>query len=222
MMGTWSGTLKGLACAAGLSLLTVGTTVAADETEGVVRISKPAASRSAIQPASFADAVEETVEVARSRMSRGTPQATTQMVSMHGEPTTVVTTGEVIYEDDCRPGFGNGGLRAHCCDKCYAFKQYIRCKFGYFYPTGNGGTGVPPFGKYARVYPEDVNYFDGRDGQLYGAQGYGVPIGVPLAPVVGHTYNYGWGIPSSRLTPVSHPTAPMTGPSGYDVPGGYY
>jgi len=23
--------------------------------------------------------------------------------------------------------------------------------------------------------------------------------------VVGHTYNYGWGIPSSRLTPVSRP-----------------
>jgi len=31
---------------------------------------------------------------------------------------------------------------------------------------------------------------------------------VPMAPVVNHTYNYGWGIPSSRLTPVSHPVAP--------------
>ena len=81
---------------------------------------------------------------------------------------------------------------------------YFHSKFGYFCPSGAGGAGAPFFGKYARVYPQDVNYFDGRDGQLYAAQGYGAPMAVPLAPVVGHTYNYGWGIPSSRLTPISH------------------
>jgi hypothetical protein len=216
-MTTWAGTLKGLACAAGLTLLAVGQSAMADEAEGVVRVRKPASS--AVQPASFADAVEETVEVARDRMEQGTRRVDARLASMHGEP--VPSSGEyVVYEDgyNCRPEFGNGGFRAHCADKCYNFKQYIRCKFGYFYPTGNGGTGIPIAGHYSRVYPENVNYFDGRDGQVYGAEGYGTPIGVPLAPVVGHTYNYGWGVPSSRLTPVSRPTAPTSGPYGYDVP----
>ena len=30
-----------------------------------------------------------------------------------------------------------------------------------------------------------------------------VPVAMPLAPNVEHQYNYGWGIPSSRLTPIS-------------------
>jgi hypothetical protein len=219
-MTTWAGTLKSLACAAGLTLLAVGQSAAADDAEGVVRLRKPAGN--AVQPASFADAIEETVEVARERMEQGTRRVDARLAGMHGESMT--STGEyVVYEDgyNCRPCFGNGGLRAHCADKCYNFKQYMRCKFGYFYPTGNGGTGIPFVGHYARVYPEDVNYFDGRDGQVYGAEGYGTPIGVPLAPVVGHTYNYGWGVPSSRLTPVSRPMAPTSGPYGYDAPYGY-
>jgi hypothetical protein len=81
--------------------------------------------------------------------------------------------------------------------------NYFRCKFGYFIPTGNGGAGTPPFGWYSRVYPEDPNYFDQRDGQMWAAQGLGAPTAVPLAPVVSHQWNYGWGTPSSRLTPVS-------------------
>ncbi|WP_437192260.1 hypothetical protein [Planctomicrobium sp. SH527] len=76
---------------------------------------------------------------------------------------------------------------------------------------GNGGYGRtrlgenPIAGHYSMVYPVDPNYFDKRDGQVYAAQGYGGPVAVPLAPVVNHSYNYGWGIPSSRLTPVLHP-----------------
>lgn len=219
-MRTWAGTLQSLAFAAGLTLLSVGQSALAEDGEGVVRLRKPAVG--AVQPASFADAMEETVEVARERMEQGTRRVDARLASMHGESMTT-SSSEVIYEDgyNCRPGFGNGGFRAHCCDTCYNFKQYMRCKFGYFYPTGNGGTGIPLFGHYARVYPENVNYFDGRDGQVYGAEGYGTPIGVPLAPVVGHTYNYGWGVPSSRLTPVSRPTAPYSGPYGYDVPQRY-
>jgi hypothetical protein len=81
--------------------------------------------------------------------------------------------------------------------------NYFRCKFGFLIPTGNGGAGTPPFGKYARVYPQDPSYFDQRDGQVWAAQGYGTPIAVPLAPVVGHQWNYSWGTPSSRLTPIS-------------------
>lgn len=86
-----------------------------------------------------------------------------------------------------------------------AMLDYFRCKFGYFIPTGGGGRGVPWTGHYARVYPVNPYYSDSRDGQAYAAQGYGLPMSVPLAPVVGHTYDYSWGIPSSRLTPVSHP-----------------
>jgi len=65
--------------------------------------------------------------------------------------------------------------------------------------------GRPLAGCYSMVYPVDPGYFDRRDGQVYAAPGYGGPVSVPLAPVVNSTYNYGWGIPSSRLTPVLHP-----------------
>lgn len=51
-------------------------------------------------------------------------------------------------------------------------------------------------------------YSDPRDSELYSAQGYGVPIAVPLAPVVRDTYNYGWGLPASRLTPVATHAVP--------------
>jgi len=99
----------------------------------------------------------------------------------------------------CKHGHG---LYYHDCSG-QDMINYFRCKFGYFCPSGCGGAGCPPFGHYARVYPEDPGYFDQRDGQLWGAQGYGVPIAVPLAPVVGHQWNYSWGTPASRLTPVS-------------------
>lgn len=49
-------------------------------------------------------------------------------------------------------------------------------------------------------HPVDPYYYDRRDTQAYSAVGYSVPMSVPLAPVVGYTYNYGWGVPSSRLT----------------------
>jgi hypothetical protein len=75
--------------------------------------------------------------------------------------------------------------------------------FGYFCPTGCGGAGCPPLGHYHAGYALNPDYFDFRDGGVYAAQGYGLPVAVPLAPNVEHTYNYGWGVPSSRLTPVS-------------------
>lgn len=72
------------------------------------------------------------------------------------------------------------------------------------HPTGCCGTGCPVAGKYGMTYAVNPDYGDQRDGRLYAAQGYGVPVSVPIAPNVGHTYNYGWGTPSSRLTPLSH------------------
>lgn len=98
----------------------------------------------------------------------------------------------------CQSGCG-------CSDNGKAMTDYFRCKFGYFVPTGAGGAGLPWVGKYSRVYPQNPYQFDQRDGQLWAAQGYGAPMAVPLAPTVSHTYNYGWGIPSSRLTPISRP-----------------
>lgn len=94
-------------------------------------------------------------------------------------------------------------LRASCREDCREKARFIRCKFGYFCPSG-----VPPCGHYNMVYPVNPSHFDQRDGQVYAASGYGGPVSVPIAPVVNHTYNYGWGIPSSRLTPIAHPLTP--------------
>ena len=62
-----------------------------------------------------------------------------------------------------------------------------------------------PVGTYRMVYPVNPNYSNPRDARVYGAQGAGVPIVVPLAPTVRSGYNYGSGLPASRLTPISVP-----------------
>lgn len=109
----------------------------------------------------------------------------------------------------CGSGCNGGGRLGSLVQQDLQKKcAWARLKFGYFIPTGNCGSGTPPFGHYSMVYPVNPQHFDARDGQVYAAQGYGGPVSVPLAPVVNHTYNYGWGIPSSRLTPVSHPVSP--------------
>lgn len=184
-------------------LLVAGNAATANEPSapGVVRISKPA---TVVRAQS--DAIQQTSACKECEMN-GLGHS-----SVDGYP------GEYGYGNGGRWGGGGvGRWRGSStawgddgyCDSCYgggkggAMLEYFRCKFGYFIPTGCGGAGCPPLGKYARVYPQDPGYFDQRDGQAWGAAGYGVPIAVPLAPVVGHQYNYSWGIPSSRLTPVS-------------------
>lgn len=99
---------------------------------------------------------------------------------------------------------------AHACHREHL--DWLRCKFGYFVPTGACGKGAPLVGCYSMVYPLNPYHFDGRDGQIYAAQGVGGPVSVPLAPVVHHAYNYGWGIPSSRLTPITHPVSGIPAP----------
>jgi hypothetical protein len=103
-------------------------------------------------------------------------------------------------------------LHAMLQDECDEKFNWFRCKFGYFFPNGSCGKGTALVGHYSMVYPVNPDYQDPRDCQVYSAQGYYGPVAVPLAPVVNHTYNYGWGVPSSRLTPVSHPIA---NPYGY-------
>ena len=99
-------------------------------------------------------------------------------------------------------------LAAEIHQDCHDKFNWFRCKFGYFFPSGAYGKGAPPTGHYSMVYPLNPSYIDPRDTQTYAAPGYGGPVGVPLAPVVHHQYNYGWGVPSSRLTAISNPVLP--------------
>jgi len=110
---------------------------------------------------------------------------------------------------NCRGGGGDGSLGNR------------------FLPNGCGGKGCPPWGTYQMVYPLNPDHCDPRDGQVHAAQGYGVPMAVPLAPVVRHQYNYSWGVPASRITHISNhaphrvPAGPMYGPAGHDGLGPY-
>lgn len=78
----------------------------------------------------------------------------------------------------------NSGCRHGClgCDGCCCAKcKYWACR---------------------GVYPLNGGHIDPRDTVLYSAQGWNMPMAVPLAPVVKNQYNYGWGLPSSRITRV--------------------
>jgi hypothetical protein len=110
--------------------------------------------------------------------------------------------------------FGNG-LCGHCC--CIGIP--VPC-LGIPVPGcfGYGALG----GHYGRVYAVNPYYHDFRDGAVYAAQGYNAPIAVPLAPNVDYQMNYGWGVPSSRMTPVSRVVPSPYGPQPtYQVPAGY-
>ncbi len=71
------------------------------------------------------------------------------------------------------------------------------------YGAGYGGARhyLPDYRR-RYVRPEPFSRNDCRDQYIFSQQGYGVPVTVPLAPVVAKQYNYGWGLPSSRLTHV--------------------
>lgn len=100
------------------------------------------------------------------------------------------------------------------CDECPAPGRVCRrCH----------GRGCPYCSQCFR--PVDPVYCDFRDRQVYSAQGYGVPVTVPLAPIV-RTYNYSWGIPSTRLSRAGGYTAwnserPFS-QNGGRLPGGRY
>ncbi len=83
--------------------------------------------------------------------------------------------------------------------------------FGWMVPSGGYGQGAPLVGAYHVTYANQPDYIDQRDTQLYAAQGYGMPITVPLAPNVNHTYNYSAGIPASRVTHIGNYN-PQTSP----------
>ena len=83
--------------------------------------------------------------------------------------------------------------------------------FGWMIPSGCCGSGCPPCGKYHITYADQPDYINPNDTQLYAAQGYGMPITVPLAPNVNYSYNYSAGLPSSRLTQIGNYN-PQTSP----------
>ncbi|MFN9720114.1 MAG: hypothetical protein ACK58L_15555 [Planctomycetota bacterium] len=76
--------------------------------------------------------------------------------------------------------------------------------FGWMIPSGCCGRGCPPVGKYHMTYADQPGYMDARDGQVYAAQGYGMPMTVPLAPNVNHQYNYSSSLPASRVTHIGN------------------
>jgi hypothetical protein len=106
----------------------------------------------------------------------------------------------IKYDKYYAGGYVRSNDAAPSCD-CWSCRA--KNAFGFLHPSGCGGAGCPPFGWYQMVYPVDPHYFDARDGKVYATGESGVPMVVPLAPVVRYQYNYGWGVPSSRLTPIS-------------------
>ncbi|MGE5191850.1 MAG: hypothetical protein ACM3U2_05065, partial [Deltaproteobacteria bacterium] len=97
--------------------------------------------------------------------------------------------------------------------------QWCRGGNGRSYRTGGGLYGN------SRFLPLDPYYCDPRDQRVYSAHGYNVPVTVPLAPMVRH-FNYGWGIPSSRISQAGgyaawSPDRPFS-QSGGRLPGGIY
>jgi hypothetical protein len=90
---------------------------------------------------------------------------------------------------------------------------------------GNSGANSGWRGGSGGLYTQQNYYYDARDTRLYSAQKYNVPVTVPVAPIV-RTYNYGWGIPSARLSPIGgytawYPDVPFTQYGGR-LPGGIY
>jgi hypothetical protein len=77
----------------------------------------------------------------------------------------------------------------------------------------------------ASLYTNNNYHFDPRDTRVYASQAYNTPVTIPVAPMA-RTYNYGWGVPSSRLSPIGgytawHPDVPYTQRGGR-LPGGIY
>jgi hypothetical protein len=101
------------------------------------------------------------------------------------------------YKSKCRRAYRNHVLAAH-----------FHNKFNYFVPSGSCGEGAPLFGHYKRVYATEPHYSHPSDSQVYSSPTTGHPTAVPLAPTVRHQYNYSWGSPSSRLTPISNVVLP--------------
>ncbi len=114
-------------------------------------------------------------------------------------------------ESSCLFGRIFGGPKSRCsCDSCdYCGKGKSGCRSGKSRSLldsmccSGSCCESPLCGKYQITYANQPAYADARDGMAWAAQGYGMPITVPTAPVVRYSYNYSHGTPASRLTPLS-------------------
>ena len=104
------------------------------------------------------------------------------------------TGGSCCWGNKCGWGHDCAACRAECGHR-------FRCSMAWLKPLTYWDAGCqtdiialnPGY-----AHPNDLN-------QGYAAQGYGGPVSIPQAPNVRANFNYGWGIPSSRLTPTSIP-----------------
>lgn len=93
--------------------------------------------------------------------------------------------------------------RGHQMNYLARNQRLANCLFGWMVPSGC----APPVGCYKITYADQPGARHPQDGgMVYGAQGYGTHVSVPLPPNVHYSYNYSWGTPASRLTPVGHYT----------------
>lgn len=116
------------------------------------------------------------------------------------------------YNNRVHSVLGNSSCRSGNCQAGNC--QAGGCQSGGCQSGGCPHKGHPPFGKYHITYANNPGHTDARDGQVYGAQGYGTHLTVPIAPNVRYSYNYGSGIPSSRITPLGQYSGP--GPISYN------
>ena len=118
----------------------------------------------------------------------------------------------------CLPGLCPSGV-PYWLGRCGGPEQCYLCSLlGVGANAANGRRGLA--GCYEHVYAVNPGYTDRREGNVWASQQTGVPTAVPLAPQVRHTMEYGWGMPSSRLVPISRPAPPsfLYGPpAGVDV-----
>lgn len=134
------------------------------------------------------------VRISDLNISQGSPVYTQSSPVYQGGPVVMDSCPE-----GCPPASQGRGLCGHCClGKC--------CLIG---PESGYGCRFLDMHWYNVVYAVDPWYIDRRDAQVYAAQGYGAPMSVPLAPNVTNQFNYGWGIPSSRITAISRVTPQM-------------
>lgn len=105
----------------------------------------------------------------------------------------------VCQHCQCNPCRCNGGYGPGFVD--YGDRVFS-CLFGWALPSGACGQGLPLVGKYHMVYADQPGYVNPADTRLYSAQGYGMPMTVPMAPTVNYQYNYSSGIPASRITTI--------------------
>lgn len=206
---------------------------AADDSAGVIRVSDQ-------QPAPAPGVADEPGGGPFAPTTAPGPQAfgPSAPFPVSGSPGVSLPPGAVVGADPSDPGNcppeGSGYhccLLGHCC-LCHCCLSHC-CLCGGSQKACQDGTSRGLLGRcltqycplhccgdcgwrfldahvYCMTYPVNPWYCDSRDGRVYAAYGYGAPMSVPLAPTVTNQYNYGWGVPSGRLTPISR-VAPHPG-----------